>query len=78
MSVYKLHDVLWICILFINDNRVDVSIYAPHHCFFFVKFEAANSIQPLQIDPAPPPHADSVHYEVGPNVNLETERWKDI
>jgi hypothetical protein len=39
-----------------------------------VVLETADAIQPLQIHPAFPPHAHSIHYEVRSQVNLRKQQ----
>lgn len=39
-----------------------------------VVLEAADAVQPFQVDPAPPPHAHAVHDQVRAQVHLEHRR----
>lgn len=44
-----------------------------HASSLLVVFQAAGAVQPLQVDPAAPPHAHAVHYEPGYYVGLHTK-----
>lgn len=42
-------------------------------CPLLVVLQATNAVQPLQVDPTAPQHAHAVHYEMRPQVYLQSE-----
>jgi len=44
---------------------------AQYLCFVFVVLQATNAVQALQVYPSAPPHADTIHYEMRPQMHLQ-------
>jgi len=44
---------------------------AQYLCLVFIVLQAANAVQALQVYPPTPSHADTVHYEMRPQMHLQ-------
>jgi len=53
------------------EKHRSVNELARYLCLVFIVLQATNAVQALQVYPPAPPHADTVHYKMRPQMHLQ-------